>query len=236
MEGLTSIEDHYRVYIMIRPFFNSDSTKEIDASPHVLSRILVGLQEYPGKVLKHALNDDCLVVILYEFRSSDTGFLEKLANPLLTNSSCLQSEEAMSNLKLSPIDLVAIILEVETLNLATAIDIEDDAIREKRSLKETAISKQMVVGHWGPEEWESYWSGRVRIEGTVRSLSAALASKRWSKGGAPLANRLLEELRTILDRSRFQGEYVREGVQQINTMASIEETRKGILQSDSVRR
>lgn len=235
MEGLTSIEDHYRVYILIRPFFNSKA-KEVDASPHVLSRILVGLQEYPGKVLKHTVTDDCLVVILYEFRSDDTGVIEKLVNPLLTNSSCLQSEEAMSNLKLPPIDLVAMILEVETLNLVTAIDIEDDAIREERSLKETALSKLMVVGHWRPEDWESYWSGRVRIEGTVRGLSAALPSKQWSKGGAPLANRLLEELRTVLDRSRIQGEYVREGVQQIHTMASIEETRKGIQQSDSVRR
>lgn len=220
---------------MIRHFFNSNS-KKVDVSPHVLSRILVGLQEYPGKVLKHTVIDDCLVVILYEFRSNDTGVVGKLANPLLTNSSCLQSEEAISNLTLPPIDLVAMILEVETLNLVTAIDIEDDRIREERSLKKTPLSELMVVGHWGPEEWESYWSGRVRIEGTVRSLSAALASKQWSKGGAPLANRLLGELRTILDRSRSQGEYVREGVQQIHTMTSIEETTKGRQQADSVRR
>ena len=131
---------------------------------------------------------------------------------------------------------MATILEVETLNLVTAIDIEDDAIREGRSLKETALGKLLVVGHFRPEKWESYWSDRVRMEGTVRSLSAALASKQWSKGGARLANRLLEELRTILDRSRLQGEYVKEGVQQIHSMASIEETKKGIQQSDSVRR
>ncbi len=128
------------------------------------------------------------------------------------------------------------VLEVETLNLVTAIDIEDDAIREERSLKDTALSKRLVVGHWQPEHRESYWSERVTIESTVRNLRAALASKQWSKGHAPLAKRLLQEFYTVLDRSRSQGEYIREGVQQINTKASIEETRKGIQQSDSVRR
>lgn len=171
---------------------------------------------------------------MYEFQ--DIKVIEKLAKPLLTKSSCLQSDEAMSNLTLPPIDLVAMILEVETLNLVTAIDIEDGAIREERSLKETALSKLLVVGHWQPEHWEAYWSDRVMIEATVRNLSAALASKQWSKGHAPLAKRLLQEFYTVLDRLRTQGEYVREGVQQIHTKASIEETRKGIQQSDSVRR
>lgn len=135
-----------------------------------------------------------------------------------------------------PIDLVAMVLEVETTDLATAIDIEDDAIREKRSLKPTSLSKRLLVGHWQPEHWESYWSERIMIEATVRSLSAALASEKWSKDYAPLAKRLLQEYWTILDRSRSQGEYIREGVQQIHLKASIEETRKGIQQSDSVRR
>ena len=46
-----------------------------------------------------------------------------------------------------PIDLVAMALEVETADLATAIDIDDDAIRERRSLKPTNLSKQSAVGH-----------------------------------------------------------------------------------------
>ncbi|KAK3176889.1 hypothetical protein OEA41_008215 [Lepraria neglecta] len=175
-------------------------------------------------------------VVLYEFRSEDIQVIKKLREPLLTKSSCLQSDEAVSNLNLSPIDLVAMILEVETLNLVTAIDIEDDAIRGERSLTRTALNARLVVGHWQSGHWESYWSDRVMIEATVRDLSAALASKQWSKGYAPLAKRLLQEYYTILDRSRSQGEYIREGVQQIHTKASIEETRKGIQQSDSVRR
>jgi hypothetical protein len=93
----------------------------------------------------------------------------------------------------------------------------------------------MVVGHWQSGHWESYWSDRVRVETTVHNLSAALASKQWLKGHAPLAKRLLQEYNIILDRSRSQGEYIREGVQQINTVTSIEETRRGIQQSDSVR-
>jgi hypothetical protein len=105
----------------------------------------------------------------------------------------LQGDEAEPNLKLSPIDLVAMILQAETLNLVTAIDIEDDAITEQRFLTETALSAQMVVGHWESEHWESYWSDRVKIEATVRNLSAALASEKWSKGYAPLAKRLLQE-------------------------------------------
>ena len=47
----------------------------------------------------------------------------------------------MSNLKLPPIDIVTINLEVKTLNLVPAIDIEHDAIREEPSLTETAVSK-----------------------------------------------------------------------------------------------
>ena len=172
---------------------------------------------------------------MYQYEDLEIAPIEKLAEPLLTKSSCLQ-DEAISNLNLSPIDLVAMILEVETLNLVTAIDIEDDAIREKRSLTKTALSKQMSAGHWQPEHWESYWSERVMIEATVRNLRTALASKQWSNGHAPMATRLLQEFYAVLDRSRSQGEYIREGVQQIHTMASIEETRKGIQQSDSVRR
>jgi hypothetical protein len=147
----------------------------------------------------------------------------------------LAGDEAVSNPKLPPIDLVAMILQVETLNLATEIDIEGDAVREERSLTETTLSAQMVVGHWQSGHWESYWSDRVRVETTVHNLSAALASKQWPKGHAPLAKRLLQEYNIILDRSRSQGEYIREGVQQINTVTSIEETRRGIQQSDSVR-
>jgi hypothetical protein len=173
---------------------------------------------------------------LYEFRSDDIQVINKLIEPLLTQSSCLQGDEVMSNLKLPPIDLLAMVLQVETLNLVTKIDIEDIAIREERSLIETALSAQMVVGHWQSGHWESYWSDRVRIEAIVRNLSAALASEQWSKGHAPLAKRLLQEYNIILDRSRSQGEYIREGVQQINTVTSIEETRRGIQQSDSVRR
>ena len=171
-----------------------------------------------------------------EFRSEDIGVVEKLAEPLLTKPSCLQSDETMSNLRSLPINLVTMILEVETLNLVTAIDIEDDNIREEHPLEETAISKQMEVGHWEPEHWESYWSDQVMVEAIVRNLSAALASKQWSKGHAPLTKRLLEMFHIVPDRSRSQGKYIREGVKQIHNKASIEETRKGIQQSDSVTR
>jgi hypothetical protein len=82
---------------------------------------------------------------------------------------------------------LAMILQVETLNLATEIDIEGDAVREERSLTETTLSAQMVVGHWQSGHWESYWSDRARVETTVHNLSAALASKQWLKGHAPLA-------------------------------------------------
>ena len=151
------------------------------------------------------------------------------------NSSCLRRDEAIPNPKISPIDLVAMVLEVETTDLATAIDIEDVAIREKRSLKPTSLSKRSVGEQWQPEHWESYWSERVMIEAKVRSLGAALASEQWSKGHAPLTKRLLQEYYTMLNRSRSQGEYIREDVQQIHLKASIEETKKGIQQSDSIR-
>lgn len=82
---------------------------------------------------------------MYEFRSRDIQVINKLREPLLTKSSCLQGDEAVSNLKLPPVDLVAMILQVETLNLVTEIDIEGDAIREERSLTETTLSAQMVV-------------------------------------------------------------------------------------------
>jgi hypothetical protein len=75
----------------------------------------------------------------------------------------LASDEAVSNPKLPPIDLVAMISQVETLNLAIEIDIEGDAVREERPLTETTLSAQMVVGHWQLGHWESYWSDRVGL-------------------------------------------------------------------------
>ena len=150
----------------------------------------------------------------------------------MTKTSCLQ-DEAISDLKIPPIDLVAMMLEVETIDLVTATDIQDCAIRRRPWVKETALSKQTMVEHWQPDHWESHWSERIKIEATVRNLSAALASKQWSDGHAPLAKRLLQEFYAVLDRSRSQGEYIREDVQQVHTKASIEETRK---QSDSLRR
>ena len=87
------------------------------------------------------------MVILCESRLGHFRAIEELVEPLLTNSSCLRRDEGISNLRIPPIDLVAMALEVETTDLATAIDIEDDAIRERRSLKLTALSKQSAVGH-----------------------------------------------------------------------------------------
>lgn len=154
----------------------------------------------------------------------------------MTNSSCFQDDEAESNLKLSPIDLLALALQAESLNPVTAVDIENDGVVENRLVTETVLSAQMVVGNWKSGCWECYWRDRIKVEATVRNLSAALASERWSKGHAPLAKRLLQEYHILLDRLHSQGEYIREGVQQINALSSMEETRRGVQQSDSVRR
>ena len=173
---------------------------------------------------------------MYQIRKREVPAIYKLSEPLLTKSLSLQGDQAAANPVLSPIDLVAMILRIELLDLVTEIDIEDDAIREERSLIETTISAKLVVGHWKSGHWESYWSNRVMIEANVRNLSAALASEEWSKGHAPLAKKLLQEYVMILHRTQSQGEYIREGVQQINALTSIEETRRGMQHSDSLRR
>ena len=152
--------------------------------------------------------------------------MKNFGESLLIRFSCLQGDEAVSALKLSPIDLVAIVLEVETPTLFAEIDQHDVIISGSYDLKEHYLSRQ----------WKSYWNKRIRTEATVRSLRAALASEKWSKAPATQARNLLQEYHMILDRLLTQGEYIREGVQQIQARTSIEETRKGIQQSDSVRR
>ena len=167
------------------------------------------------------------MVILYEYQNLNMEVVKNLRETLLMQSSCLHGDGAVSNLIFPPIDLLALVIQFEPLDLVTNMDNEDDAIRAAQSLTEAAFS----MGHW-----ETYWSHRVAIEATVRNIRAALASEQWSKGHAPLAKRLLQEYNIILDRSRSQGDYIREGAQHINTLTSIEETRRGIQQSDSVRR
>jgi hypothetical protein len=51
-----------------------------------------------------------------------------------------------------------------------------------------------------------------------------------------LAEKLLQEYCISLNRLRSQGEYVSEGAQQISALTSIEETRRGMQQADSIRR
>lgn len=143
----------------------------------------------------------------------------------------LQGDRAVSGLRLPPVDLVALFLQVETLKLVRWVHVVDEYIIREGSLQQLASEEQTGAG-----SWEACWRVRVEIETTVRNLTAALASEQWSKGGAPLAKRLLQEYNILLDQSRSQGEYVKEHLQHINTVTSIEETRRGIQQSDSVRR
>jgi hypothetical protein len=179
-----------------------------------------------------------LVGIFYKTGERENGIqaINNLIESSLKRYSCLQGGEAMSNPKWSSIDLVATILQFELLDLVTKISIEVDAISEERTLTETALSAQLVVGQWESGHWQSHWGGGIRIEATVRKLSAALASEQWSKGHAPLAEKVLQEYCISLNRLRSQGEYVSEGVQQISALTSIEETRRGMQQADSIRR
>lgn len=162
--------------------------------------------------------------------------MNKFVGPLINQSLHLPGDMASSTTTSPPIDLVAMILQVETLEMVTKIDMEDDHIIEETSLTPTPANNPLGDGHWKPGHWESYWSDRVRIEATVRVLNAALASKQWTKGRPSLAELLVDEHLIILNRLQSQGDYIREGVQQINAVTSIQETRRGMKQSDSVRR
>jgi hypothetical protein len=143
---------------------------------------------------------------------------------------CLHGGEAVSSPKVSPIDLVTKFTQLSLVELITHLDNVDSF--EIFSLPKTSLTVQ----NWQLDHWQLNWSLRVQTEGTVRKLSAALSSEQWSKGHAPLANKSLQEYVIVLDRLRSYGEYIGEGVQQVNASMSVEETRRAMQQSDSIRR
>lgn len=164
-------------------------------------------------------------MILYERADDEIREINAFVEP-----PCLHSGEAYSSPKISPIDSVTMFMQLSLVELITHLDNSDSA--EIFSQPKTTFTVQ----DWQSAHWQFNWSLRVQIEGTVRKLSAALSSEQWSKGHAPLANRSLQEYVIALDRLRSYGEYCVEGVQQVNALMSIEETRRAMQQSDSIRR
>ena len=140
----------------------------------------------------------------------------------------MYSAQSRSNPKLVPLDLVALALWIEIEILITSLDEVETQVAQN--------SAEDVFSYRSLEKAEFFGFHRVQTEAIVRSLDAALKSKDWSKGHAPLAERLFQEYKIILSRLKPLSEYRRDIIQQINAKTSIEETKRGIEQSDSVRR
>ena len=167
-----------------------------------------------------------------EIGQCDRRVIDELGDTLWVNSPCLRGAEAVSNPRPCPIDIVAIIVQFALVDAITKLDKLDDIT----GILLSDIREQRAAQIWKSSEWQGIWRRRIRIETTIRKLSIALSSEQWSKGHAPLATELLQEYVIVLHRLRFYGEVIGESVQQSNALTSIEETRRGMQQSDSVRR
>jgi hypothetical protein len=157
-----------------------------------------------------------------------------LGHTLWTKWPRLQGDDALSNPRFSPIDIVAMAIQFVLFGAITNLDNLDVFLTS--CLSESIISKKVVAPIWKWGQWQEIWILRIQVESTIRKLRAALASEQWSKGHAPIVMDLLQEYTISLDHLRSFGGFFEEDIQQVNGMTSVEETRRGMQQADSIRR
>ena len=96
---------------------------------------------------------------MYDYLGNDRrGVVTNVIERLVRQSSWLQSDKVTLNIRLPPIDLLAWVLQVETVDRITTIEVEDAAIREMRFLMDTINTAQLTA------HWEHDWSNRIRNE------------------------------------------------------------------------
>ncbi|KAL9600512.1 MAG: hypothetical protein Q9219_003163 [cf. Caloplaca sp. 3 TL-2023] len=79
-------------------------------------------------------------------------------------------------------------------------------------------------------------SQSLLLEGILQTLSAALASSKWSTGSTSRTQKFHEEYSILLRLSNSRSQHLRDSVQQASNLLAMKETRKGLEQADAVRR
>ena len=125
---------------------------------------------------------------------------------------------------LAPIEYITPLLEAVAIQFATLLD-----SRTESSLSEDPGSETLsvVIGNQSKSQM---------LESIIRNLSNGLSTTEWSQGPSTRAEHLLQEYIILLQSNKSLSQHMKDIIQQKSSLQSIEETKKGLQQADSVRR
>ena len=137
------------------------------------------------------------------------------------------SEQPLAE-KIAPIEYMAPLLHAAAIEFATVLD-------EKQQF---VLPRQPERGAEGlAKSWRQLQSRSQMLDGISRSLSKALQTPEWSEGlSKKRTTRLHQEYMALTELNRSVGEQIRDTVQQMSSLQSILETKRGLQQADSVKR
>jgi len=128
---------------------------------------------------------------------------------------------------LAPIEYVAPLLQSAASTFAESLGSASDRLSSDRSLSAESLS--------------TYWKRTKRytlmLENVVQNLSNGLSATEWCDGPPPnRSTRLHQEYTALLRTTRSLGEDMKDTIQYVSSMQTIQETQRGLQQADSVRR
>lgn len=180
-------------------------------------------------LLAAALTDTLLVVMLLE---SGIGMGIRADMPAMAFTralSRLQISERPLTEKIAPIEYMAPLLHAAAIEFATRLDRKREHVLPSQQQREEAEKLA--------ESWRELQTRSQMLDGVSRSLSKALRTPEWSQGlSKKRISRLHQEYMALIELNRSVGEQIRDTVQQMSSLQSILETKRGLQQADSVKR
>ena len=143
-------------------------------------------------------------------------FLSKIAQ--------LEAFKRPITVTLAPIEYITPLLEAAAIEFATHLD------------------SSTVFSISGGSEMETLsvvrrnQSNSQMLEAIIQNLSNSLSTAEWSQGPSTRAEHLLQEYIILLQSNKSLSQHTKDIIQQKSSLQSIEETKKGLQQADSVRR
>ena len=138
------------------------------------------------------------------------------------------SEQTFAN-TIGPIDYMAPLLEAAAMQFATDLDREREHLINRQGVSENAESFA--------RSWKDLKKSSYMLDGISRSLSNAIQTPEWFQGRSKgRVVRLHREYLALIQLNRSINEHIRDSLQQMSSLQSIVETKKGLQQADSVKR
>ncbi len=154
-----------------------------------------------------------------------TGVRPQSPGPIfLSKMAQLEAFKRPITATLAPIEYITPLLEAAAIEYATRLDFR----RETDLSGELGLEALPVV--------IGYQSKTQRLEAIIQNLSNGLSTAEWSQGPSTRAEHLLQEYIILLQSNKSLSQYTKDIIQQRSSLQSIEETKKGLQQTDSVRR